>query len=445
MHKYEGNVMKKSDNKFAKVLGWIIVVFCCCFFLQILAFMIPQKWLAENISESAYELSEGGHSDLVPGYYNMKTDTFTDSWMLNIASYQGNESAIEKAMGCFYYDFVTLPDAAGWIGPYTSLFASTQGNIELKVLPYSRYWHGYIIFLKIALIFLNYSEIKILNSFILISLFMYLFYLFTNKLKSFKIKKLEYGGGVSLALYLMVLSPIAISFCMAYSGVVYISTIAVILLLKKDFWQNNLIKQLMFFVTIGMLTSWIDVLSTPLLTLGIPLIFFVLLKRSATYKEALKNIMIPSIGWGVGYAGMWVGKWILATVILKRNVITEALWSASLRSGDVVTETGTKISGILPITETLQILGSKPYMIIFGITAIAVIVICIYNFMRGLKMKFLTPLNLQLLIIALYPVIWSQVLKNHTYVHWWFTHRIWSISILALAVILFWSVLDTDK
>ena len=73
-------------NKWIRGVGWIVAVFLCCFFSQVLAFMVPSEWTENNVKDSAYELREGGTYTLAPGYRNMQSDTFTDSWMLNIAS-----------------------------------------------------------------------------------------------------------------------------------------------------------------------------------------------------------------------------------------------------------------------------------------------------------------------------------------------------------------------
>ena len=280
-----------------------------------------------------------------------------------------------------------------------------------------------------------------LNAFILMPSLIYLFYLFVNKMENIHNNTLKFGAGWGLILWILVINPSVISICMSYSGVIYISVLASILLLCNEKLRMEKNLTILFFVTVGMLTSFIDLLSAPLLTLGIPLIFFVILTEAKTYRKAFIDVVLPSICWGTGYAGMWSAKWILGTIILKRNVLAEAMGAATARSGIVIQEEGgIEINGLSPIMVTLRILASKPFLIIFSVTLFIILLFCIYNVIQKRKFNFLSPRNMQFLIIAIYPIIWSQVLKNHTYVHSWFTYRIWSISVFAIALFLFWGV-----
>lgn len=137
-----------------------------------------------------------------------------------------------------------------------------------------------------------------------------------------------------------------------------------------------------------------------------------ILTEAKTYRKAFIDVVLPSICWGAGYAGMWSAKWILGTIILKRNVLAEAMGAATARSGIVIQEEGgIEINGLSPIMVTLRILASKPFLIIFSVTLLIILLFCIYNVIQKRKFDFLSPRNMQFLIIAIYPIIWSQVLK----------------------------------
>jgi len=47
----------------------------------------------------------------------------------------------------------------------------------------------------------------------------------------------------------------------------------------------------------------------------------------------LKIFFLSGLAWGLGYAGMWSGKWVVASVLTGRNVLQEALFSVMPRSG----------------------------------------------------------------------------------------------------------------
>ena len=94
---------------------------------------------------------------------------------------------------------------------------------------------------------------------------------------------------------------------MAYTGVIFLSLISSIFLIKFKFVKHNFSFSELYpiYIIIGMLTSWIDILSFPLITLGVPLIFTISFIDSTSYKEAIWRVLKLSIYWGLGYAGMW--------------------------------------------------------------------------------------------------------------------------------------------
>ena len=70
-----------------------------------------------------------------------------------------------------------------------------------------------------------------------------------------------------------------------------------------------------------------DLLTSPLITLGIPLIIVVLLKnkKDCKIKESIIYIIKLSILWGISYATIFFAKWVISSIILQRNVIEVAL------------------------------------------------------------------------------------------------------------------------
>lgn len=83
-----------------------------------------------------------------------------------------------------------------------------------------------------------------------------------------------------------------------------------------------------------MLTSFLDLLTYPLYTWAFPLLLLILLSEDG--QKALnyvKTVVVSGLGWILGYAGMWFGKWALAGWIVHRNVIQEAWKEVLFRSG----------------------------------------------------------------------------------------------------------------
>lgn len=75
----------------------------------------------------------------------------------------------------------------------------------------------------------------------------------------------------------------------------------------------------MAFLIIGMLTSFFDFLTYPLFTLGMPLILISVLGTFSSVQK-LCDIVKNSIFWGIGYGGMWCGKWMVGSILTGDNL-----------------------------------------------------------------------------------------------------------------------------
>ena len=84
---------------------------------------------------------------------------------------------------------------------------------------------------------------------------------------------------------------------------------------------------IVFFV-IGSFTSFVDLFTTPLIALGIPLLVYFLLKQKneeTSVKEQIIDLIKLSILWGLGYGLTWFAKWALVDIIYGRGIIKNAI------------------------------------------------------------------------------------------------------------------------
>ena len=116
----------------------------------------------------------------------------------------------------------------------TSERASFSEALKKAVVPtYSRYWHGYIAVLRPLMNLLDYEQMQILNSFLLITLVAFVAIGFYKR------------GGIKKALmYLssvMLIMPMAIGICFQYTWVFHIANIAILIYFRKQDWfeQGN--------------------------------------------------------------------------------------------------------------------------------------------------------------------------------------------------------------
>lgn len=400
-----------------KNMKYILYVFLICLGLQIIAYSLPQQSILKNVQDSAWSLHDCGIYLLACDKPSMQMDNFTDSWMLDIAGYSGEESVLKKAFGAYYYDFSNIP-CEGSIGPYLALDELAKGNFDLQVGSYARYWHGYIFPLKVGLLWMNYSDLKMFNFFILISVYLVLFYLVSQKKRELCIP---------MVIWLLTVGP-ATFFSLCYAGVTYIALFSCIAVIKFDWAKMELSRLGIAFVIIGMLTNYIDVLSFPLITLGMPLIVLICFFEKMNYKKMLTYILTLSCCWGIGYAGMWAIKWIISGVVLGEDIIANALSAAKVRSSNISGEMTFTVLDV--IKNSLAILFNKSYLVLIVVFGAF---FCFRDWKDKAKIKIDKSKLMGLGLIAVFPAMWCIVFTNHTYEHF-FTFRIWSISALALCI-----------
>ena len=207
-----------------------------------------------------------------------------------------------------------------------------------------------------------------------------------------------------------------------YSALLYVIVFASIFIISNNHIIISKKNVPELFLIIGMIVSYIDVLTYPILTVGIPLIYMFLMNEdwNKRINEEIRHIFTVSISWICGYGGMWVGKWIIASIILKRNTIKEAILMALYRMSQTSGESGKIVEFTVKdvFVRNFSVYGHPPYIfaLIFFL-AYLLFMICRQGFYFNLKR------TLPLLIIALMPIVWYLVVGNHSYIHYWMTHR----------------------
>lgn len=334
--------------------------------------------------------------------------------------------APELSAGMFFetHEPGVLDNSSDCIMLYTAMDDS-EGNPLLRAMDmysdyagrYSYYWHGYVTILRPLALLFNYSEIRVLNGALQILLISVLVHLLWKK------KDAAYAILVLIAYFLLM--PQALSVSLQYSWVFYIAFLGALLLISKfEYWIERY-RYLYFFLVLGMLTSFFDLLTYPLFTWGFPILLFVLLgDRDQKALKWIGRIIASGVMWILGYGGLWYLKWILGTWILKRDILQQAIEEVFLRVGreDQVVWS----SRWNAVVENWQHYEYVLYMLlILG----ALLWIAYHCIRRGWKYD---TRYFSFGLIAVSPFVWYGVLTNHTTVHHLFTYRIFSISILAV-------------
>lgn len=321
----------------------------------------------------------------------------------------------------------TMLEATFSFTDYTSPFSKA-----ISVNHYSRYWHGYLILLRPLMTIVNYTQIRYIYMFILMLL-----------LCACIISIQKHINTLTAFLFTFVLTttyfPILAN-SLQYCSVYFIMLTAVLYILSRytSSWRWQTTGYL--FLIIGALTNFMDFLTAPLLTLGIPLIFIMLLNIKQNNKTAFsqnwKCLANTTFSWVFGYSFSWISKWLLAAAFLDENALHSALSRAALRIN------GTDeypVNRLQTLILNLKSLLPPHYEDIpfFSVFVMILFILAVILFI--LKRKSWNEIKnyFPLLALACYPYIWYLVLTNHSSDHPLFTYRIQIISLFSLLLFYF--------
>ena len=104
----------------------------------------------------------------------------------------------------------------------------------------------------------------------------------------------------------------------------------------------------LIFLLTGIFTSFIDLLTFPLLTLVVPfLVWLSVAERGSSNRSLVVDAALYIFLWGLGYFGMWCGKWVLATIVTNVDVIALATNSIIFRTSRGDSTSGSVLQAIL--------------------------------------------------------------------------------------------------
>ena len=397
---------------------------------------IPSSMMQEHVEKSA-EILRGQGVRYFFAYYTYN-DNYTDALMVNSAYSIDSENPFDSYMWArknydpkitkevdeeTYGELVSYDKTDKITEEYNSpneLYDFMDGKITHSI-PYQRYWHGYLIFLRLGLLIFNVTELRVVRLLILGVVVLYLLKLLK---KNFGIKAV-FGMLAIIILYEFY----AVAATLASFPVLLITLLFAIFLLKRIGKNGSAIhfeKLYKYFFIVGSLVSFIDLLSIPLISLGVPLLF-VLMKYNETQrktkarinaKKCVKFVFGAAALWLAGYGLTWLAKWIIFMIYTNQFDLSNIFAQIGHRMVDDV--------------ETVDIPRNIRY--IFNIS----LVIGAFSFVVGaIRYRKLKPLrqivndNLATFIVGMFPVIWVIVLFNHAMFHGFFMYRISMITALA--------------
>ncbi|MGN0068663.1 MAG: hypothetical protein ACI350_02875 [Prevotella sp.] len=357
-------------------------------------------------------MEEEGLKHKISGFFLFRLDNFTDALMMDIAVAVDDAKPIESALSNTYY----LEDDRMSVAKATE--KACYGDINnLQPIKYERYWHGYLVTLRPLLLITDYQGIRTLNIIFLSTIFI----LLCTLLYHYGDKYLCYAFVFTMAVFNVWIIP----FSMQFSTTFYIAFISSVFLLIIHHKQNFKHTAFLFTVT-GGFTAFMDLLTTPLLTLALPLTFMVYISKEKYTCNTIR-ILESVFFWLAGYVMIWVSKWFIAHWMVD-YAISDAFNQAVMRTSTSYGDVDMSISGIFKYISNYP---SLLYAIIF-----LILIFLAFNLYLLKKNKNIYITNTPLLLIAIMPFLWCLLLRNHSIIHYWFVWRIFIASLLPFLLFL---------
>ena len=364
------------------------------YFLLFLVYLIPEERMGKNYESSMEYLSI---QKIYPASF--------DSFMLSLNFKNG--ITLHNAL---------LNNSGFILDEYTSRIMLEKAVLEedlpphlaaLSVGGYRRYWHGYLVFLKILLLFFDYPQIKVINIFLMSSLLLVFCSLLYRKKSSDKM--------ILFLTALFLIWPFVLPLSLQYCPLSYLVLIGLIFLPQNKSCYSQ------YFLLLGICTSYLDLLTFPLVVYGVPMFFILTECENLSVKNNLLLILRLLLNFSFGYLGMWFGKWILAECMLQEKVLADAfnriLFRASSSTGDNADIT------INAFTSICANLGNYSNFIFLSVFLILLILLFQkWHSNKGYKFIFCMR-NVPYLVLMTFPFIWYVLIKNHSYIHGFFTYR----------------------
>jgi len=361
---------------------------------------MPLSCVIRHCEESVSLLVEEGNYPFSP---YARLDNYTDALILNVMSYEGEDSCLDAAL---------LNSYAGWNGTgsvpaFVNRFSTGSASDVFAKQYYPRYWFGAVAVIRPLLSIMNYRMWRSFNAvcvFMTIGLVLYAMW-----------KKGLTRYVWTFLLSLAMVNPVAIGQSIQYSGYYYLAMTGSLVVLcgGRDRHGEGCLP--LVFSLIGALTAYFDLLTFPAATFALPALFYILLRgRKESQGRLVISIAVLLFFWVFGYFSMWFMKWLLASILTEHNVFEEAFAKIVERAGSGYE--GERISRIHAVVRNCYAFLQKSPLLSGAFS-----VLCVCALWRGGVKGVLA--HASCFFVSLIPVMWMFLTANHVYIHAFFTNK----------------------
>ena len=425
--------MKSKKKSFLTVIGLLVGTSLVFVGLLTLSNFIPRENLYPQIQASAAQVAEYRTADeATPQMYSQyKMDYYTDSVMLNVAYFTDTAHPLEAVV-------------AGWMyGGGVEQLAKVASHPHISPnYAYSRYWHGYLIVLRPLLLFFDYIQIGVFNTYLLF------FLLFFNLILVYK----KIGGWFAAVFLFTVISlniivlPLNMQLFTVFALTFIALPVVIWLFEKRRTWLKY------GFMLIGMCTMYFDFYTYPVMTFGFPMIVLLMTQeqKNDPDKKPIRQVLTLFAFWALGYAAAWLIKIGLVYMVLGGDEVQTAGDSFAARiSRSIPASTYEKLSGGLSGLAPGLSLDSVPLwcislglvamplmqpVFLVGLAALVLAALAFRIFGRHTKRDVRTVWAV--LLVSALPILWYVIAVNPTIIHFYFQYRGIGVTLLGVISVL---------
>lgn len=386
------------------------------YFLLVLVYLIPASRISDNVADSAYILMTQGTypSGYLDGWF---LDNFTDADCISVTYNASTKNPFYSALDAYQLGGENDSHAASIEG----LWSTVQGDTAKKG-DHTYLWHGYRIWLRPLLMKYNITNIRFFCYGILIFLVTVLCVMLAYRLNNVLafvpfLATFTFFNFQMEALSLLFFNDLAV----ALVGCMFIACTV-----GQERWEKYYNR---IFAGIGALLAFTSMLILPILTIGFPIIFWLIFdRRCLAWKEKVLGVIRYSICWLFGYAITMFAKIGISAAVFQSN---KGIQNVSLYTGNSTKYTVAErfqctINVFLKVLQRSEI--QRDLLIA------AVFLSMIYITLRCRKNLRRISDYIPYFIVALYPCVWCFLCCRHAG-HGW-TYFNYSISMFALLSVL---------
>ena len=404
---------------------YMIIAMAVCVLLLLISACIPVKLIQKQSEKSAEYFAKRQPFALVMGnHVNSIQDNYSDTVLCDIAYCIDTSHPLASAIRAKYAQ-------SEYEEAYEGYLAVVNGTEEPN-REYGRYWHGSLVLIRPLLMLMHIGMIRILCGVTIMMLQAGIAFILI------RMKKTSFA--ICWLLALLLVHPWMFFTSLEY-GTAFLtaSAASLAMLLKKDHTDAGTMP---FFAMIGVVTCFVDFLTTETLTFTLPMLLLLVIRMSE--EVGIVSVIKNGICWMSGYLMMFVLKLGLLTAVAGADVMKSSMDEGLLRLGGEVRTAnistapvvgfGKQLSGA--VWHNLACLYPTPTgemrptgVLIATVLIAAIGFAAVYLLHDRIDVKMFLPMGM----VAVLPYFRFLVLSNHSYLHFFITYRAQMVTIAVFA------------